>query len=98
MSKDGPDAVVHQLAHRRLTQASTRVLDAVTGELAEVRARTGSPGSTGSLDAAGSAASGLGLSAEFELGLRDVAVAAGYQASLRTAVTIRQRSLAEFLR
>jgi hypothetical protein len=98
MSKDGPDAVVHQLAHRRLTQASTRVLDAVTGELAEVRARTGS---TASPDAAGSpsmGSTGLGLSAEFELGLRDVAVAAGYQASLRTAVTIRQRSLAEFLR
>ncbi len=35
---------------------------------------------------------------EFELGLRDVAVAAAYQASMRTAATIRQRSLAEFLR
>ena len=40
----------------------------------------------------------IGVSAEFELGLRDVAVAAAYQASMRTAATIRQRSLAEFLK
>ena len=92
MSKDRPEAVVHELSHRRLTQASARVLEAVTSELTEVRARTGaaSPATT--------EWAGMGLSAEFELGLRDVAVAAGYQASMRTAATIWQRSLAEFLR
>jgi hypothetical protein len=84
--------VVHRLSNRRLFQASARVLDAVAEELAEVRARTGST-------AAGAVEwSVIGVSAEFELGLRDVAVAAAYQASMRTATTIRQRSLAEFLK
>jgi hypothetical protein len=85
-------AVIHQLSNRRLFQASARVLDAVIDELAEVRARTGD---------ASTASDGwpaLGLSEEFELGLRDVAVAAAYQASMRTASTVRQRSLNEFLR
>lgn len=88
-----PYAVVHQLSNRRLLQASGRVLDAVTDELAEVRARTGASAPTTSDDW-----SGIGVSAEFELGMRDVAVAAAYQASMRTATTIRQRSLSEFLR
>jgi hypothetical protein len=87
-----PDAVVVQLANRRLLQASMRVLDAVADELAEVRARTGA------IPAATDEWSGIGVSAEFELGLRDVAVSAAYQASMRTAATIRQRSLADFLR
>jgi hypothetical protein len=88
-----PDAVVVQLANRRLMQTSVRVLDAVADELAEVRARTGaSPAATDD------EWSSIGIGAEFELGLRDVAVSAAYQASMRTAATIRQRSLAEFLR
>jgi hypothetical protein len=87
-----PDAVVVQLANRRLLQASSRVLDAVADELAEVRARTGA------IPTVTDEWSSIGMTAEFELGLRDVAVSAAYQASMRTAVTIRQRSLAEFLR
>lgn len=86
------NGVVHQLSNRRLYQACGRVLDAVTDELAEVRARTGAPATT-EADWAG-----IGVSEEFELGMRDVAVAAAYQASMRTAATIRQRSLAEFLK
>jgi hypothetical protein len=83
--------VVHQLSNRRLFQASGRVLDAVADELAEVRARTGNtPEQT--------TWSGIGISDEFELGTRDMAVTAAYQASMRTATTIRQRSLSDFLR
>jgi hypothetical protein len=71
------------------------VLDAVVEEVAEVRARTGNV--TAAAAAAGDW-TGIGISAEFELGLRDVALAAAFQASMRTATTIRQRSLAEFLK
>jgi hypothetical protein len=91
--------VVHQLSNRRLFQASARVLDSVTEELAEVRARTGSgPSAADSYGDLGADDWGIGVSAEFELGLRDVAVGAAYQASMRTASTVRQRSLAEFLK
>ncbi len=85
-------AVIHQLSNRRLFQASARVLDGVVDELSEVLARTGTP----SADNDGWTA--LGLTEEFELGLRDVAVAAAFQASMRTASTVRQRSLNEFLK
>jgi hypothetical protein len=94
-------SVVHQLSNRRLFQASARVLDAVTEELAEVRARTGGGPTAADYYAAGAGEAddwGIGVSAEFELGLRDIAVGAAYQASMRTASTIRQRSLAEFLK
>jgi hypothetical protein len=84
--------VVHHLSNRRLYQACGRVLDAVAEEVAEVRARTGDAGG------GDSGWSGLGRTEEFELGLRDVAVGAAYQASLRTSSTVRQRSLADFLR
>ncbi len=84
----GAHPVVHQLSNRRLFQACSRVLDAVAEELAEVRARTGSTGPD---------PSDLGSSEEFERGMREVSVAAAYQASMRTAATIKQRSLADFL-
>ena len=96
-----PHPVVHQLSNRRLFQAAARVLDSVTEELAEVRARTGSGPSAADDYAAGEYGAddwGIGVSAEFELGMRDIAVGAAYQASMRTAGTIRQRSLTEFLK
>jgi len=87
------DAVVHYLTNRRLYLASARVLDAVADELAEVRARTGS----GSFSASDEWA-GIGVDAEFSAGMHDVSLAAAYQASMRTATTIRQRSLSDFLK
>ena len=64
MTAEVTHPVVHRLSNRRLYQASARVLDAVADELAEVRARTGD---TSMLDADWSV---LGVSEEFELGLR----------------------------
>ncbi len=81
-------AVVHQLTNRRLYQASARVLDAVVDELAHVRRRTG-----------GGPDLPLGgpTPGDYDLDVDSVAAVAAYESALRTAVTIRQRSLAEFL-
>jgi hypothetical protein len=82
-------AVVHQLNNRRLYRASGRVLDAVHDELAELRARTGEGSATALVEITGF---------DFEAASAELTEAAAYQASMRTATTIRQRSLMEFLK
>lgn len=52
-----------------------------------MRARTGNTGKR----------SGIGIGEEASRGLREFSVAAAYQASMRTAGTVKQRSLADFL-
>jgi hypothetical protein len=87
MSSDDRFAVVRDLTNRRLYQASARVLDAVADELAQVRARTG-----------GGPAPTVAFPADYDIALGELATGAAYQASMRTAASIRQRSLAEFLK
>jgi hypothetical protein len=75
------------LSNRRLLQACGRALDAVADETGEVRARTGNTGKR----------SDIGSDEDFARGLREFSVAAACQASMRTAGTVKQRSLTDFL-
>ncbi len=79
--------VVRQLTNRRLYQASARVLDVVSDEVALLRRATGD-GPAGPLEMTGS---------DYDLALEDVATSAALQVSMRTMSGVRQRSLADFL-